>query len=805
MGNLVAKIVRKFSRPKGGASIASEACHHHKVANHDVFLSYRWESDGERSETLPKASSAVPMLHAELAARGLTAFWDVKCLDVGEPLIGGFTVALAGSKLAVLVISQRSLDRVRDHATHRTDNVLLEWELAVKIKGHMLPVFVGEVANDADSYKKYPNTRHHGSGICIRDTVRDIFGRVYVSINPSGPGGVVLPADIAVAVTEICKMVSSAPAPASVAGRLRKQMEAAAKAKLVREEAEWAWLAPVIALKDEVGKGSSAIVYRGVLDGQSVAVKALRSGSTANVVVQFAKEASLMSRLDHSNVMRCLHFVKRGDAECYLVMPLADLGSLAEPAIAAKALLCDGQQLIRVLQGAADGLAYLHCQAIVHRDVKPGNILLGRVAGGGDTPWPYVADLGISRSGLAETVAGTALAFTPGFMAPEVSHNLLSSKSDVFSFGVTILVLTTGKDAFRIEGTGGNTQTIALIDVARADSAAGRPASEQAAPGVVWDPPQALEGLLRLAIHCTEPERLNRPSMMDVSLALADLRLPSGGSSEFYSLPTMLTSTDVRLCLICEENPRDIVFVPCQHAVACSACARKFRDAPGATFSCHICRAEVERIEPALFPVTRTWQGAGKPSRIEYSLKAAEDAKMLIEFEAAVRAEAESAEWCKSAYAVSAASLEPAEFDAILEPGQALQGALDRLRDGGSLLLLPGTYFGPLYINKEVHVFGRGMARLEATGGDSCIVSTANVATVAGLLIRWKDSGRKDLSKGRTSSGAFIKAGGIRVMACDITSGLKGEGLLIQGEGADPIIDGCRYGKLMLPFYADLS
>lgn len=67
----------------------------------------------------------MPVLYAALQAAGVTAFWDQECLNPGEPLVAGFTVGLAGSTVAVLVVSQGSLDRVGKYAETTKDNVLL--------------------------------------------------------------------------------------------------------------------------------------------------------------------------------------------------------------------------------------------------------------------------------------------------------------------------------------------------------------------------------------------------------------------------------------------------------------------------------------------------------------------------------------------------------------------------------------------------------------------------------------------------------------------------------------------------------
>ena len=97
----------------------------------DVFLSYCWASDGSPEDNAG-SSGAVPALHAALEAAGVTTFWDQRCLNAGEPLVGGFTVALTGSTLVVPVVSQFLLDRIRDNAATQQDNVLLGEQLSIR-------------------------------------------------------------------------------------------------------------------------------------------------------------------------------------------------------------------------------------------------------------------------------------------------------------------------------------------------------------------------------------------------------------------------------------------------------------------------------------------------------------------------------------------------------------------------------------------------------------------------------------------------------------------------------------------------
>ena len=207
---------------------------------------------------------------------------------------------------------------------------------------------------------------------------------------------------------------------------------------------------------------------------------------------------------------------------------------------------------------------------------------------------PFVCDFGVSKSDASATLVNATVVGTPGFMAPEVLRDSqFSSRSDVYSFGVLLLTLATGRAACRNEGLGNLARTVPLADDVDVDR---RPAAEQAARGVTWETPAALDGLLRLARHCTRSERRERPSMDDAMLALADLRSEDGGPSEFYKLSDMVTTVATPLvCLICEERPRDTVFMPCLHAATCGPCADLLAsDGAGGVFKCPICRAQVK-------------------------------------------------------------------------------------------------------------------------------------------------------------------------------------------------------------------
>ena len=130
---------------------------------------------------------------------------------------------------------------------------------------------------------------------------------------------------------------------------------------------------------------------------------------------------------------------------------------------------------------------------------------------------------------------------------------------------------------------------------------------------------------------------------------------------------------------------------------------------------------------------------------------------------------------------------EPASgaFDVTIKPGEPVQAAVDACPPGGCVLLLPGLHDGPLALppGKEVHVFGRGLAKLRTRMGE-VVTSESDVATIDGLIIRREAGGdSKDY-------GVWIKGGRLRLQACDITSASLA--CVAFSGGADPTVALCK-------------
>ncbi|XP_020082856.1 putative serine/threonine-protein kinase isoform X1 [Ananas comosus] len=199
--------------------------------------------------------------------------------------------------------------------------------------------------------------------------------------------------------------------------------------------------------KQKLGEGGFGPVYKGRLeDGREVAVKRLGMGSRQGAK-EFTNEAMLLSRVQHKNVVNLYGYCTHGNDKLlvYEYVPNESLDKLlfAEPEGPRRAEL-DWRRRYEVVVGVARGLLYLHEDAhtpIIHRDIKASNVLL-------DDRWaPKIADFGMARlfpEGL--THVNTRVAGTNGYMAPEyLMHGALSTKADVFSFGVLLLELVSGR------------------------------------------------------------------------------------------------------------------------------------------------------------------------------------------------------------------------------------------------------------------------------------------------------------------------------------------------------------------------
>ncbi|GLT46103.1 hypothetical protein SLA2020_198860 [Shorea laevis] len=196
---------------------------------------------------------------------------------------------------------------------------------------------------------------------------------------------------------------------------------------------------------NKLGEGGFGPVYKGILhDGREVAVKRL-STSSRQGVTEFKNEAMLIAKLQHTNLVRLLGFCIQGDEKMliYEYMPNKSLDSILFDVVKKKIL--NWKRRFVIIEGIAQGLLYLHKYSrlrVIHRDLKASNILLDNEMN------PKISDFGMARIfGENESEENTTrVVGTYGYISPEYAfHGLVSIKTDVFSFGVMLLEIVSGR------------------------------------------------------------------------------------------------------------------------------------------------------------------------------------------------------------------------------------------------------------------------------------------------------------------------------------------------------------------------
>ncbi|KAI5330967.1 hypothetical protein L3X38_021104 [Prunus dulcis] len=196
---------------------------------------------------------------------------------------------------------------------------------------------------------------------------------------------------------------------------------------------------------NKLGQGGFGAVYKGKLaNGRYIAVKRLSKNSEQGDR-EFKTEVTLVAQLQHRNLVRLLGFcLKAGERILiYEYVPNTSLNHFIFDTTDHAHL--DWETRYKIIGGIARGLLYLHEDSrlrIIHRDLKPSNILLDEDMN------PKIADFGMARLFMMDQTQGDTqtIVGTYGYMAPEYAiHGRFSVKSDIFSFGVLVLEILSGK------------------------------------------------------------------------------------------------------------------------------------------------------------------------------------------------------------------------------------------------------------------------------------------------------------------------------------------------------------------------
>jgi serine/threonine protein kinase len=199
-------------------------------------------------------------------------------------------------------------------------------------------------------------------------------------------------------------------------------------------------------IQSELGRGAMGIVYRArdPLIDRTVAIKTIRVDLPADELAlfeaRFFTEIRAAGSLNHANIVT-IHDAGKEGGLVYVAMELLEGPSLAD--LLAAHTPVPPARIATIGAQIADALAYAHARGIVHRDVKPANIILVR------DRLPKLTDFGVARLPNAATTLGGTVIGSPKYMSPEqVSVQPVDGRSDVFSLGVVLYELLTGESPF---------------------------------------------------------------------------------------------------------------------------------------------------------------------------------------------------------------------------------------------------------------------------------------------------------------------------------------------------------------------
>lgn len=214
---------------------------------------------------------------------------------------------------------------------------------------------------------------------------------------------------------------------------------------------------------DRIGKGQMGGVYKAVHTlGQTVALKILASSKARDphTLGRFQREARLLIQLDHPNVVRAFQVGDAGGVH-YIVMEHLE-GETLDEVLSRRKKLPVGET-VRLVRQALAGLQHLHDRRMVHRDVKPSNMMLTPAADKPDTTWDAtlkILDIGLGRElfddatpeGRIDTqlTAEGAVLGTPDYLAPEQARDARTSdiRADLYSIGCVLYHCLTGRPPF---------------------------------------------------------------------------------------------------------------------------------------------------------------------------------------------------------------------------------------------------------------------------------------------------------------------------------------------------------------------
>ncbi|KAJ4897444.1 LRR receptor-like serine/threonine-protein kinase ERL1 [Raphanus sativus] len=268
-----------------------------------------------------------------------------------------------------------------------------------------------------------------------------------------------------------------------------------------------------------VGYGASSTVYKCTLKtSRPIAIKRLYNQYQHNLR-EFETELETIGRIRHRNIVSLHGYAALSSVGNLLFYDYMENGSLWDLLHGtAKKVKLDWETRLKIAVGAAQGLAYLHHDCtprIIHRDIKSSNILLD------ENFVAHLSDFGIAKSiPASKTHASTYVLGTIGYIDPEYARtSRLNEKSDIYSFGIVLLELLTGKKAVD------NESNLHQLILSKTDDNTVMEAVDPEVTVTCMDLGH-IRKTFKLALMCTKRNPLERPTMLEVSRVLISL-LPS--------------------------------------------------------------------------------------------------------------------------------------------------------------------------------------------------------------------------------------------------------------------------------------
>lgn len=281
----------------------------------------------------------------------------------------------------------------------------------------------------------------------------------------------------------------------------------------------------------KLGEGGFGSVHKGKLaNGQEIAVKRL-SQSSGQGMLEFKNEVTLIAKLQHRNLVRLFGYCFHRDEQMLIYEYLPNKGLDSFIFDQEKGSLLDWKKRFQIIRGIVRGLLYLHQDSrlkIIHRDLKASNVLLDADLN------PKIADFGMAKifGGDQDEAKTRRVVGTYGYMSPEYAmEGLFSVKSDVFSFGILLLEIISGRknNSYYLENAVNlighawdlwkQDKALTLVDSSLGDS---------------FDEHEILL-CIHVGILCVQESAADRPTMTDVAFMLSnrETKLPSPNQPAF--------------------------------------------------------------------------------------------------------------------------------------------------------------------------------------------------------------------------------------------------------------------------------